>query len=165
MGRKLDGRIFWQAAKEFGFRGKENEVRLYVDFLKNAGRSKHMEHTQDQIRLANLERKEEEVRESTPGLNTHELPPDLAWIYTHPAMGRSENPKTGLVPVSDEDLKGAPNVGAANMLRFYSNHKDKFYDKILANFSKKQAAENEGETEDGVNTQEIKEIEAMLSEL
>ena len=163
-GYELHGDIFWTAAKEFGFKSKDHEMRLYVDFLKRGSRSKHMQDTQDQMALARVEQKEQELRESSPGLNTHDLPADLAWIYTHPAMGRRESERTGLVPITEEDLKGAPNVGTANMLRFYVNHRDKFYDKILSNFSKKQASGDGEGLEDG-STKDIKEIDAMLADL
>lgn len=96
-----------------------------------------------------------------------DLPPDLAWIYQHPAMGPQRKPKTkgGDIELTESDLIGAPSGGAANMLAHYVNRKPEFFKLVLGHFSKKDTkngSDGGNATEEGPS--DWAEIDALMKE-
>ena len=148
-------------AREFGFHSKRDEIERFERYM--------MEKRMDKLR-EQIEREKEELRRereqeavaAIPDIGSLDLPPDIAWVYSHPAMIRPSG--NGEVVLQECDLVGAPSKGAIGMLQFYVNNKRDFYKTVLSHLTRRDAAGQEDrEMEDDLR--DAKEIDAMLSQI
>jgi hypothetical protein len=147
-------------AKEFGFISKKDEVERFEKFMLSGSRTKMSE----ELREMQDEIKEEQADqriENIPDGDDLELPSDIAWVYSHPAMLRACDGAASLKP---SDYDGAPNKGAAGMLLYAMNNKRDFYKMVLSHLSKKDV-QGEGDKDMEDDLRDIKEIDAMLQQL
>lgn len=152
---------WWPVAREFGFISKADEVMRFEHFMLH-GNKTLMQKQMDQMKEEIEEERITEDIELLTGGDDLELPPDIKWVYTHPAMARP--PKDGEVHLTRKDFVGAPSRGAVGMLKHFVGDKREFYKTVLSLMIKKDVAA----TDDKVSAESektAKEIQAMLDDL
>lgn len=151
---------FMIAAREFGFHSKHDEIERYERYMVEQRRKNMREQIREEQEEICRER-DQEAAKSAPDVNSLDLPPDIAWVYSHPAMLTASSEE---VVLRESDFAGAPSRGAIGMLQYYCNNKRDFYKTVLSHLTRKDAAApDERELEDDLR--DAKEIEAMLAQI
>lgn len=150
----------WKAAREFGYQNSRDEVSRYEEYMIFGGRTK----MQKELAELQEEIKEERLSKSIPVPDDLDLPPDIAWVYSHPAMRRVPQHEGDRITLRPGDHDGAPSTGAIGMLQYFANNKDVFYKLVLTHLSKKDKS---GEEEKAIadDMRDASEITKMLEHL
>lgn len=91
------------------------------------------------------------------------LPPDWAWVYSHPAMVRNPS-EDGIVEITEQDLKGAPSRGAASMLAHYANDRKSFYREVLAKLRSAKQDEEANRSKEEALDPDVDDLYDFLAE-
>lgn len=118
--------VFWPLAREWGYKGAEEERFLYEERLsesKGPTLADNHDHGGFESSLSELP------------LMCEDPSVEWDWVSTHPAMTRldRESDKTRTVLVSGEDITSrcCPSQKAARMLQHWSNRPKEFFNKLI----------------------------------
>jgi hypothetical protein len=175
------GAAKWEAARQLGYEGPENEHRLHAEFLSGEARKVEEEKAAN-IAAAEVKlREEQRLRdEATADARNFEAAcaklPDKApvaaeidWVRAHPAMSRQDRMPGGIghVLITPDDIESpphgcAPSKGAVAMLQHYANNPREFFKTLLSEQKKITGETGQAKQDEDV---EMAEVERLLKEV
>ena len=144
----------WETRREFGFRSREEEVKLAQRYIMDVNREVEKETNRRKQNTCRAKKGSKDIlsRMDELGLpHNADAKVTMDWIASHPAMTRAQHPKAteNTLALTPRDIdESCPSRAAVNALQRFMFAPDKFYDNWMSE-AKKQVgkAADDGQEE------------------
>lgn len=168
--------VLWEVMREFGYLGPDHEREIYQNYLDSTARQQQAVEEAKKELVEERAVSDDEFDKALAALsdaNIGDLPDDLFWLYTHPAMMRSSrSADRERVILTADDLKHKvkrddgswikATTGSVQMLQHFCNEPREFYKLILGRLKKLESTKKEEDVQEFDRPEDLGMIKKMI---